>query len=909
MRHRHRGERPHPVGVPGGQRPRDVRAPVVPDDVGHRDVERRHQVRRHLRQVLHGVGVHLVRGGRRGSSRAGRARRCAARPAPAAASPPPSDADVCGKPCSSSTGRPSSGPSARTSKVRSPTSTRSSSPPMPRTLAGRRRRPPTALPSAPVSSPERDFVPAHLDDLHADLDAWLRIPSISADPAHAPDVAASAAWLADALRRTGFPTVEIWPTAGRARRLRRVAVGRRRRARRARLRPPRRPAGRPAGAVGAPAVRAHPGRGPRRPRAARPRRDRRQGQRRLPPARHARAPGRHRPRHPRGDGQAADRGRGGVRARRTSPPCCEQRRDRLACDVVVVSDTGMAAPDVPERGHRDARPGRRRDHPARPGRRPALRLLRRRRPQPAARHGDAARRACTTTRAASPCPASTTRSARSSDRERELMGRVPFDEQAWLAGPAASRATDRRGGLHARSSGPAPGPTAEVNGMWGGYTGPGHKTIIPAEAHAKVTFRLVADQRPEDVAAQVRAWVEANLPDGIEADVHTPPGGVAPCASDLDSPAMDALLRAIAQAFDTEPADVLFTREGGSGPEADLVEVARRPAALPRRRAAHRPHPLAERARAAADALPRRGGGGAPVARARRGALLDPGADDDGRAELVVGDHPRPQPAARRRRPPRPAPGSRWSRTAASRRRSASRAPRRRPAGRRPDRPRRRRARAAVRGRAPPAAWTRSRCSGRRGRWPGARRRGRAARDGSASNRSPAWTEPPTAATLRRAHATAAGSRSAACSSTAPTAAASATPRAPEPQQRSTTTAPGRARDDASRTRTSVRRRGTNTPGSTAIRSPQNSTQPEDVLEREPGHPAVHEGGELGRRAAPRPSAAGPRPRRRRSRPRGAGRRRRPRRAGQRSCRLPSAEAGTVPGRRGRRGTVAAPPS
>jgi acetylornithine deacetylase/succinyl-diaminopimelate desuccinylase-like protein len=109
--------------------------------------------------------------------------------------------------------------------------------------------------------------------------------------------------------------------------------------------------------------------------------------------------------------------------------------------------------------------------------------------------------------------------------------------------------------------------------MWGGYTGPGHKTIIPAAAHAKITFRLVADQRPADLAEQVRAWVAENTPEGIEADVHVPAGGVSPCASDLDSPGMAALLAAIGQAFDRDPADVLFTREGGSGPEADLVDV------------------------------------------------------------------------------------------------------------------------------------------------------------------------------------------------------------------------------------------------------------------------------------------------------------------------------------------------
>jgi acetylornithine deacetylase/succinyl-diaminopimelate desuccinylase-like protein len=148
---------------------------------------------------------------------------------------------------------------------------------------------------------------------------------------------------------------------------------------------------------------------------------------------------------------------------------------------------------------------------------------------------------------------------------------VPFDEAAWLAGPAAGSVAAGEAGFSTLERIGAR-PTAEVNGMWGGYQGPGHKTIIPAEAHAKLTFRLVADQRPEDVAAQITAWVADRLPEGIRAEVHAPPAGVAPCASDLDSPAMTALLTAIAQAWDGEPDQVLFLKEGGSGPEADLAE-------------------------------------------------------------------------------------------------------------------------------------------------------------------------------------------------------------------------------------------------------------------------------------------------------------------------------------------------
>jgi acetylornithine deacetylase/succinyl-diaminopimelate desuccinylase-like protein len=432
-----------------------------------------------------------------------------------------------------------------------------------------------ALPSVPVSSPERDnaerrYVLAHLDDLHADLDTWLRIPSISADPSHASDVAASAAWLAEALRRTGFPTVEIWPTPGAP-----AVFAEWRSA----------DAGAPVALVyGHHDVQPvdplelweHP---PFEPTLV----EGPDG-----PELHAR-------------GAIDDKGNVafhllGMRAHlaatgRDTPAVTvkllvegeeesgsphfaallERNRQRLSCDVVVVSDTGMAAPDVPSvvtamRGLADAEITLRGPavdlHSgsfggAVPNPLHAMaRLL-------ARLHDEKGRVTL---------PGFYDRVRPLGDRERELMARVPFDEDAWLKGPAASKiATGEEGFGTLERVGAR--PTAEVNGLWGGYTGPGHKTIIPAEAYAKLTFRLVADQRPEDVAGQLRAWVEANLPEGMDAEVHTPPGGVAPCASDLDSPWMDALLSAVAQAFDTEAGEVLFTREGGSGPEADLVEA------------------------------------------------------------------------------------------------------------------------------------------------------------------------------------------------------------------------------------------------------------------------------------------------------------------------------------------------
>ncbi len=63
-------------------------------------------------------------------------------------------------------------------------------------------------------------------------------------------------------------------------------------------------------------------------------------------------------------------------------------------------------------------------------------------------------------------------------------------------------------------------PTCEINGIWGGYTGEGFKTVLPAEAHAKVSFRLVGEQDPHTIREAFRAHVRAQLPPDCTAEFH-----------------------------------------------------------------------------------------------------------------------------------------------------------------------------------------------------------------------------------------------------------------------------------------------------------------------------------------------------------------------------------------------------
>jgi acetylornithine deacetylase/succinyl-diaminopimelate desuccinylase-like protein len=424
----------------------------------------------------------------------------------------------------------------------------------------------------------RDFIAAQAEEFTADLTEWLAIPSVSADPARHGDVRRSAEWLVSHLEKTGFPVAEIWETKGLP------AVY----------------AHWPAAAEGAPRVLVY-GHHDVQPAAVEDGWDtdpftpvvesdnsKNEGSAEIRAGNSKKI---------RARGASDDKGQVlfhtlGLRALLAAsgaeaPPVSltlliegeeesgsptfadllRQRREQLKPDVIVISDTTMWASDVPSictgmRGLVDAEitfSGPSRDlHSGSfgggvPNPLHALAGL-------LARLHDENQAVALPGFYDSVVPLS--------EAERDLLAKLPFDEKAWLSDAGDSGSVHGEDGystlerLWAR-------PTAEVNGMWGGHTGPGPKTIVPKEAHAKLSFRLVADQEPEQVLDSLEEFVRANTPEGIVAAVKRG-HGVRPCRSPIDSPYVSAARTAMQRAFGRE---VLFTKEGGSGPEADLADI------------------------------------------------------------------------------------------------------------------------------------------------------------------------------------------------------------------------------------------------------------------------------------------------------------------------------------------------
>jgi acetylornithine deacetylase/succinyl-diaminopimelate desuccinylase-like protein len=105
-------------------------------------------------------------------------------------------------------------------------------------------------------------------------------------------------------------------------------------------------------------------------------------------------------------------------------------------------------------------------------------------------------------------------------------------------------------------------PTAEVNGIGGGYQGEGSKTVIPAEAFVKLSFRLVPDQSPQDIMAKVKTHLVAHCPPGVAIEITSGHDGK-PYITDPNSKFGLAAQAALRAAFDAEP---VLIREGGSIP-------------------------------------------------------------------------------------------------------------------------------------------------------------------------------------------------------------------------------------------------------------------------------------------------------------------------------------------------------
>jgi acetylornithine deacetylase/succinyl-diaminopimelate desuccinylase-like protein len=152
------------------------------------------------------------------------------------------------------------------------------------------------------------------------------------------------------------------------------------------------------------------------------------------------------------------------------------------------------------------------------------------------------------------------------DEEREAFAELPFDDEAFreetgapaLTGEAGYTTLERRWVR----------PTLDCNGIWGGYTDEGAKTVLPSTASAKMSCRLVPDQDPERIAERAENYLDEIAPDSVEVTFETSHGGD-PVVSPRDTATVGAARRALGEAWNR---DAVFTRGGGSIPVVPIFD-------------------------------------------------------------------------------------------------------------------------------------------------------------------------------------------------------------------------------------------------------------------------------------------------------------------------------------------------
>jgi acetylornithine deacetylase/succinyl-diaminopimelate desuccinylase-like protein len=148
--------------------------------------------------------------------------------------------------------------------------------------------------------------------------------------------------------------------------------------------------------------------------------------------------------------------------------------------------------------------------------------------------------------------------------ERAELARLPVGDETYLEQTGAVEIWGEEGFTSVERTGAR--PTLEVNGLLSGYTGPGAKTVLPAQAMAKISMRLVPDQDPEQVKQQFKRYLEEKAPKTVrwEVDYHS---GSPASISDRHSKAIQALVAAMEMVWGKRP---VFKREGGSVPVVAL---------------------------------------------------------------------------------------------------------------------------------------------------------------------------------------------------------------------------------------------------------------------------------------------------------------------------------------------------
>jgi acetylornithine deacetylase/succinyl-diaminopimelate desuccinylase-like protein len=150
--------------------------------------------------------------------------------------------------------------------------------------------------------------------------------------------------------------------------------------------------------------------------------------------------------------------------------------------------------------------------------------------------------------------------------DREAIARAPFDEAEYIADldlpdVFGEEGYTTRENLWAR-------PTLEINGLWGGYQGGGIKTVLPREAKAKITCRLVANQTPDKIYELLKAQIESLAPKGLRVSVERLPGNADPFLVPNGHNATAAVNEVLKEVYGREPYKV---RTGGSIPVMTLL--------------------------------------------------------------------------------------------------------------------------------------------------------------------------------------------------------------------------------------------------------------------------------------------------------------------------------------------------